>query len=126
MHAAAHGSGFEAACRAAHAAAHAWHLASGGAAEAAPPAFTPHDGHVSLAYRYTADGFSAEEIAAFDAAAAGISGCCYQADHVVVASAHGAWPDWRVVEALPMRGAEWAAAPAESAVPTAPDVEDAV
>ena len=126
VHAAAWGAGFEAACRAAHAAAAAWHLASGGDAAGVPAPFRPHEGHISLAYRYASAGFSELEVAAMDQAAGGASACVFEADRVVVASAHGPWPDWRVIEALPMRGAEWAAAPAESAVPLAPDVEDAV
>lgn len=124
VHAAATGAGFEAACRAAHAAAAAWHLASGGPGEA-PAAFRPHAGHISLAYRYAAAEFSAAEVEALDAAAAGAAACCFVADRVVVASVHGAWPEWRVIEALPMRGADWTAAPAESAVPLSID-EDAL
>jgi hypothetical protein len=126
VHAAATGAGFEAACRAAHAAAAAWHLASGWADAAAPPAaFRPHAGHISLAYRYAAAEFSAAEVEALDAAAAGAPACCFVADRVVVASVHGAWPEWRVIESLAMRGADWTAAPAESAVPLSID-EDAL
>ena len=116
VHAAGSGAGFEAACRAAHAAAVAWHLAAGGAAAEAPGAFAPHDCHFSLAYRYAAAEYSAAEVARMDAAADGAAACCFVADRVVVASAHGPWPDWRVIEAVPMRAADWAAAPAEAAV----------
>ena len=122
VHAAGNGAGFEAACRAAHAAAVAWHLAAGGADAEAPGAFAPHDCHFSLAYRYAAAEYSVAEVARMDAAANGAAACCFVADRVVVASTHGPWPDWRVIEAVPMRAADWAAAPAEAAAP--PGAED--
>ena len=121
VHAAGSGAGFEAACRAAHAAAVAWHLAAGGAEAEAPGAFAPHECHFSLAYRYAAAEYSAAEVARMDAAADGAAACCFVADRVVVASAHGTWPDWRIIEAVPMRAADWAAAPAEATAPPGAD-----
>jgi hypothetical protein len=70
-----------------------------------------HAPHVSLCYRYGPP-YSHAEVAALDAAAAGDSACAFVVERIAIATTHGLWPTWDVLEEIPLRGVE--AAPAES------------
>jgi hypothetical protein len=106
VHAAVHGAAFEPACRAA-------------AAALGEAVFTPHAAHVSLAYRYGAP-YTPAEVAALDALAAGASACAFLVDRIAVATTRGLWPEWAILEELPLLGGQpqhGALAPAEAAAP---------
>ncbi len=66
--------------------------------------FTPHTPHISLAYRYGAP-YTAEEVANLHATAAGESAIDFRVESLTIASCHGLWHDWRVLEEIPLRGA---------------------
>ena len=65
--------------------------------------FEPHVPHVSLAYRYGSP-LNAEEVAELNALARGQSACSFNVDRLCIATCRGMWPDWRVLEEVPLQG----------------------